>query len=262
MKAILLCNEAANQRALANRLHAVHPLAAIATVRIPLPKTRPPLRRRLVSVSVGLPLRRAWLGMLARLDRAFPAFPDVPASTHEGVNAASVVRLIEETRPDAVLVSGTDLLRQPLLDVIAKSGRVMNLHTGLSPYIKGGPNCTNWALALGEFDLIGNTIMWLDKGIDSGNIIVTERTPLTGGESLLQLHVAVMDHAHAIYCRAYGRLAEGAALPSVPQSDLGPGRLFLTRHWTGRRIATAVANFYGRYGRVSPRSGIRTVELP
>ena len=245
MKTLMLCGGASNQRDLAHRLHAVLPLSHIARISIaPVPAA---LSRRLVSVTLGLPLRRAWSGMLAHYERLHPDFPDVPLSDHLGVNAPSVVDLVRHVQPDLVLVSGTDLLKRPLIEAIAEHGRVMNLHTGLSPYLKGAPNCTNLALALGEYGLIGNTVMWLGAGIDSGDIIATERTPLTGNESLGALHLRVMEHGNGLYARCVERLAAGGPLPSVPQRELGPGRLFMSRDWTGAMIARAVTNFYLGY---------------
>jgi folate-dependent phosphoribosylglycinamide formyltransferase PurN len=261
VKTLLLCNPAPNQRALANKLHAVSPLTAIALVTPAAAKARTKLSRRLAGALLGLPLRRAWFAMLASYARRFPEFPEVPLSRHEGVNSDSVCRLVEEVRPDLVLVSGTDLLRPPLIELVSRFGRIMNLHTGISPYVKGGPNCTNWCLALAEPDLIGNTIMWIDAGIDSGQIVATERTALSGTESLTALHVAVMEHAHDLYSRALERARDGLALPSVPQRELGEGRLFLTRHWTPRQAARAYLNFRKNILRkVSPRP-LRLVPL-
>ena len=116
-------------------------------------------------------------------------------------------------------MSGTNLLRKPLIEEILKYGKIMNLHTGLSPYIKGGPNCTNWCLALRRFGFIGNTIMWLNSGIDSGNIIISDTTTLTGKESLSELHIKVMDHGHEMYINAIERFVEGNNLPNISQEE-------------------------------------------
>jgi methionyl-tRNA formyltransferase len=244
MKAIFLCGQGANQRALANKLHAAAPLAAIALIEPVPPKVRRKLWPRVVSVTLGLPLRRAWFGMMSYYDRRYPEFPPSEVSTHQNVNSESVIGLVERIRPNLVMVSGTNLLKQPLIDAICRTGRVINLHTGISPYLKGGSNCTNWCLALAEFDLIGNTVMWLDVGIDSGNLIATEQTSLSGKETLEQLHIAVMEHAHDLYTRCFSRLSGGLPLPSVAQDELGRGRLFLGKHWTGRQIANALLNYY------------------
>ena len=91
--------------------------------------------------------------------------------------------------------------------------------------------------------------MWLDTGIDSGNLVATERTELTGSETLTGLHIAVMDHAHALYVKCARRFLEGRQLPSVPQAWISEGRLFLNRDWTARQVLKAVNNFYLHYRR-------------
>lgn len=261
MKTLLLCNPSPNQRALANRLHSAVPLSAIALVTPRPGKWQPSFGRKLVDAGLGLPLRRAWFAMQAHYERLYPAWPPVETSRHEGVNAAEVEALVRGLSPDLVIVSGTDLLKQPLIDAANETGRIVNLHTGISPYVKGGPNCTNWCLATGQPELIGNTVMWIDVGIDSGNIIATERTPLGGVRTPTELHIAVMDHAHDLYVRAVARLKDGAALPSVPQSELGKGRLFLTRHWTGLRSLRAWLNFLRMRPLTDRQSGHRLVAL-
>jgi len=244
MKTLFICGGGANQRALANKLHAVNPLSAVAIIKPVYFNSKHLISQRLASVTIGLPLRRAWSRMMKYYDLHFPAFPATAISDHENVNADSIFKLISFLKPDLVLISGTNLLRQPLIDAISQTGRVINLHTGLSPFIKGGPNCTNWCLALGEFNLIGNTVMWLDAGIDSGSIISTEQTSLSGEESIEQLHLKVMEHAHDLYSRCLVRIRDKVPLPEVPQAELGKGRVFLTKHWTAWQILKAVSNYY------------------
>ena len=178
MKVIAIFGDGPSQRALAQRIHASVPLARIAQVSLES-RDRRKIVRSAVSITLARGLRAAWFNMLRHFDELYSDWPPVPSSGHSSANDAELIALIERERPDLVLVSGTDLLRKATLDRFAT--KVMNLHTGISPYIRGGPNCTNWALAMGEFDLIGNTVMWIDPGIDSGAIIATERTPLTAG---------------------------------------------------------------------------------
>jgi len=258
MKVIAVFGDGPSQRALAHRIHESVPLAHIAQIRL---KSTPRRRivRSAVSVTLARGLRAAWFNMLRHYDERYPDWPAVPASDHSSANDEQLIALIERERPDLVLVSGTDLLRKETLDRFAT--KVMNLHTGISPYIRGGPNCTNWALALGEFDLIGNTVMWIDPGIDSGAIVTTERTPLTGRETLKELHLKVMDHAHDLYRRAVAAFARGESLPSVPQPTIAKGRLFLTRHWDSRAMLRALLNHRLRYRPFESRPDIRLVAL-
>lgn len=250
MKVVVLIGPGANHRALAGRLHQIHPLAHVAIVTPPAPKRRQPIMPRLAARTIAWPLRRAWFAMLDHYETvSTPGATSGGAATsrHLDVNGASVSALIARERPELVVVSGTNLLRAPLIEQIAGHGRIMNLHTGISPYLKGGPNCTNWALALGRFALIGSTIMWLDRGIDTGNIIATEQTPLSGKERLDELHLRVMEHAHDLYARCYARAVAGEPLPSVAQATIGTGLLRRSRDWTAAEMLRALANFYLRY---------------
>jgi methionyl-tRNA formyltransferase len=262
MKLLLLFSPDANQRALAHRLAEQVPIEALILCRPAAgdKNSLPRMARRLVRGLVGLPLRKAWFAMLDHYAGAFPKFPIEPALTVTDINHATVFDAVQSVQPTLTIVSGTNLLKQPLIEALLRSGTVINLHTGISPYVRGGPNCTNWCLATGQFELIGNTVMWIDAGIDSGNLIATEQTPLDGTESLTQLHIKVMDHAHDLLVRSVRMLASEVELPNVPQRDLGNGRLFLTRHWNAIAAARAVANFHLRY-RSARRDRPRLVSL-
>jgi len=258
MKIIAVFGEGSSQRALAHRIHDIMPLAHVARVQLK-PKGRRRIVRSLTSLTLARGLRGAWNAMLLHYDRLHPDWPRTPTTLHPSANDDKIVELVERERPDLVLVSGTDLLTAQTLERF--DTKVMNLHTGISPYIRGAPNCTNWALAIGEFDLIGNTVMWIDAGIDSGAIIATERTPLTGRESLVELHNKVMDHAHDLYCRAVAAFAAGQSLPAVAQSEIATGRLFLMRDWNSLAMLRTVFNHRFRYGPFENRTEIRLVSL-
>jgi methionyl-tRNA formyltransferase len=73
--------------------------------------------------------------------------------------------------------------------------------------------------------------MWIDSGIDTGNIIASETTTFTGEESLLQVHIKVMEHAHDLYVRAIQKL-DREAVSGIQQSAIGEGRVYYTKQWT------------------------------
>jgi Formyl transferase len=179
--------------------------------------------------TVGRAFIEAWSRMLARYVREWDDFPDLPRIEVADVNDPPVLGAVQELAPDLVAVSGTNLVGSAVIEASARGGGIVNLHTGISPQVKGGPNCTNWCLARGWFDLIGNTVMWLDAGIDSGNLIATERTRLTGDEDLAELHWKVMEHAHGLYARAIGAIGAGRPVPDVPQDEVGRGPTFRSR---------------------------------
>ena len=247
MKTLFICGGGSNQKALANKLHIISPLSAIAIIKPVGSNKKYFLYQRLASITVGLPLRNAWFNMMRYYDEKFPNFPKIEISEHESVNANSIFKIIKNLKPDLVMISGTNLLKQPLIEAISKTGQVINLHTGISPFIKGSPNCTNWCLALREFSLIGNTVMWVNSGIDSGDIISTERTLLSGKETIAQIHLKVMEHAHNLYSRCFERIRDNQPLQKIPQDDLGKGKLFYTKHWNGWQILKAVLNYHRHF---------------
>jgi methionyl-tRNA formyltransferase len=253
MRLLLLCNEQPNQAALAHKLAGVSELVGlVVSANVPRAPARRRARRfanRAASATVGRPFRDAWFSMLARYASEYGDFPDVPRTEVANVNDSATLAAVESLRPDLIAVSGTNIVAQALIEAAARHGAVMNLHTGISPYVKGGPNCTNWCLARCWFDLIGNTVMWLDAGIDSGNVIATERTPLDGAEDLPELHWKVMEHAQDLYARAVGAHADGRRLPNVPQDEIGTGPTFLNAEWSGAEMLRARWNFSRHYPR-------------
>jgi len=70
--------------------------------------------------------------------------------------------------PDLLVVYGSSIIRDPLLSEY--DGRILNVHLGLSPYYRGaGTNF--WPLVNGDPECVGATFMYIDEGVDTGEII-------------------------------------------------------------------------------------------
>lgn len=251
MRVIVLTGEQPNQAALCHKLAAHCDLRAVVlSANVP---RKPPARRARLTLNrvagrlFGREFVAAWQRLLATYEELYPRFPDVPQARVRNVNDEGTLGAIEEHDPDLVVVSGTNLVGRKVIERASRRRGIINLHTGLSPYVKGGPNCTNWCLAEGAFHLIGSTVMWLDAGIDTGHIIATEQTPLDGRETFDELHWKVMEHAHDLYVRAIRKLARGEAVASVAQSDVAEGRTFYNAEWGARAMLRARRNFRSRY---------------
>ena len=251
MKIIVFCEDQPNQQALVNKINQNIDISDLVLLNQGI-KTKQKIKQKRERIIKAFQVlltfakyRRVWFGLLAYYQKKYPSFPIKPALIVRDINHRSVINFIECEKPDLVVVSGTNLLKDELIAMISKhNGKIINLHTGISPYVRGGPNCTNWCLYLKEFGMIGNTIMWLDEGIDSGNIISTEQTLITGREDLLELHIKVMDHAHDLYLRAISKFIAGKKLANLPQSACNPSRLFLGKDWRLRRMIFGLINFY------------------
>ena len=107
--------------------------------------------------------------------------------------------------------------------------------------------------------------MWIDEGIDSGNLIGTEFTPLQGDEDLNELHIKVMQHAHDLYVRCVAKAINGQA-KNVDQSAISAGTTYFSRQWTPAKTRLAEQNFNRFYRETIKgdleklRQNIKTVE--
>jgi methionyl-tRNA formyltransferase len=253
MKVLLLTSAQPTQNALAWKASRHLEIAAVVLSDNVPAKQKPPRERavllanRLAGRTVGRPFVQSWAALAERYRAEYPERPAVPVVRVRNVNDRATLDAIDRFEPDLVVVSGTNLVGSRVIEAASRRRGIVNLHTGLSPYVKGGPNCTNWCLARGWFHLIGNTVMWLDRGIDTGHLIATELTPLTGDESLDDLHFKVMEHAHDLYVRCLRAIASGAPVPRLPQSSIAEGRTFYTAEWNAIAMARAYANFRLRY---------------
>ncbi len=111
-----------------------------------------------------------------RAARACGAVDLVPMATRHGVhvihvvdvNSPHVIARIRELRPDLVVAVGWTRLLSPELLAIPARGCV-GFHASLLPRHRGRAP-VNWAILFGERQT-GNTMLRLDAGVDSGDII-------------------------------------------------------------------------------------------
>src|SRR5262249_24411641 len=143
------------------------------------------------------------------------------------INSQEIADRIEALRPDAILVSGTRIIKAPVIDCKTRFG-IINMHTGLSPYYRGGP-CTFWTLYNEEPEYAGVTIHYLTPGIDNGEIILSGRPSLDAGDNVVTLDSKVIDLGHRLMLRALELVEEGRA-HRVPNWE--KGRLFLYKQFT------------------------------
>ena len=246
LKIIIWCGAAPNQRALAGKIVASFDVAGIVIDTHSARKKKMKLIRlpsMLWDRFLFRKIYNSWKWLMNYYDRKFPGWPAIPQIMVPDINNKETEIFTRELQPDLIVVSGTALIKEPLLSTPVSIG-IINLHTGLSPYVKGGPNCTNWCIANNTFQWVGNTIMWLNAGIDAGNIITTETVDIKNANNLNEAHQIVMDHAHDLYLRAIGYLSETEPpYNSVPQSSVDKGQLYLTKMWTAAKKKDLLRNW-------------------
>ena len=98
-----------------------------------------------------------------------------------GTNTKFTYDLLKELRPDVVYLGQTGIVRENILNV-PKVG-TLNLHPGLLPYYRG-IDCSKWAILNKDYDKLGSSLHWVNKGVDTGNIISTFKYDLDKSKRL------------------------------------------------------------------------------
>lgn len=98
---------------------------------------------------------------------------DLPVHRVESINDPSVSELLQQTRPELVVVLGTSILKE---SVLAAAPCFVNLHAGITPMYRGAHG-QFWAVLNRDFENIGTTLHFVDKGIDTGAILKQGRFP-------------------------------------------------------------------------------------
>ena len=85
------------------------------------------------------------------------------------INNLSLSYLDNFLKSDIYVVFGSSYIKGSLIDLLI-SQKAINIHAGVSPYYRG-TDCNFWALYDNRPHLVGATIHYLSKGLDSGDIL-------------------------------------------------------------------------------------------
>ena len=141
--------------------------------------------------------------------------PYHPVSTIKGDEAYD---LLAACQPDLVVVLGwSEILPERLLD-LPTIGTV-GTHAALLPHNRGSAPI-NWALIHGEKET-GNTMMWLDKNVDSGDIVDQMAFPITPFDTCKTLYDRVADTNAVMLMKLLAALEQGVrpVLPIKNETD-------------------------------------------
>jgi methionyl-tRNA formyltransferase len=245
MRIVLLCASMPHQVALANKIASEFNLAGIVVEKKSVMKAKKLTLKNIAAKFVYKiafrQIANAWSKMLDYYKHRYIQLPDTKVLEVANINDDTVKNFITAAKADLVMVSGTSMIRKNILSVPLTIGMI-NLHTGLSPYIKGAPNCTNWCIANNQLHLIGNSVMWIDAGIDSGDLLATSIVGFTGKENLAEVHVKVMEEAHALYLKAVRTITYNTA-KRVKQSSIATGKTYYSKDWNFAANKRLLKNF-------------------
>ena len=140
-----------------------------------------------------------------------------------GIAVFQPVRIREAEAVETLRTYGADIF------VVAAFGQILsqeilalpaygciNIHASLLPKYRGAAPI-QWAIINGE-DTTGVTIMQMDQGLDTGDMLLAERVPIAPDETGDSLHDKLADTGAALVVRALAAIEAGEVTP-VKQND-------------------------------------------
>lgn len=126
----------------------------------------------------------------------------------ERVRDGEFLRVFRELAPElVVLVAFGQILPAEIIDFPAMG--CINVHPSLLPRYRGAAPI-NWALIRGE-TRTGVTIIRMDAGVDSGDILLQEETPIGPEDNFDSLHDRLAEQGARLLLKAVEGLVSGAA---------------------------------------------------
>lgn len=119
--------------------------------------------------------------------------------------------------PDVIVVAAYGQLLPPALLAIPRTG-CLNVHTSLLPRWRGAAPI-QWALLEGDSET-GVTLMRMNEGLDTGDLVTSASTPISDDDTAQSLHDRLADLGADLLVRTLPAWLAGSLTP-VPQPDTG-----------------------------------------
>lgn len=188
--------------------------------------------------------------------------PTLPILMGEA-NSEAVMNAVRDYKPDMGFVFGSGILKEPLLALIP-SGKFINMHLGLSPYYRGsGTNF--WPFMNEELEYVGATLLHIDPGIDTGDIVAHARPTIEGNDTVHTLGNKTIIAGTKVLLECLKRVQKGEGLPRVKQWPVEGEKYYKTKDFSDdtvlayrKKIAEGVV---ARHLEKPPKE-LRLVSLP
>jgi Formyl transferase len=149
---------------------------------------------------------------LNMLSQRYPVVPEsTPLLLASSANAPEVREFMRNCKPDLVIARCKQLLKEELFSIPRDGTFVM--HPGICPEYRNAHGCF-WALANGDLERVGMTLLRIDRGVDTGPVFghfychYNERTE----SHIVIQHRTVFDNLDALAKRLL-EIHHGQALP-------------------------------------------------
>ena len=106
-----------------------------------------------------------------------PEMIPLPCGT---LNTEATLTTLQSLRPDLILLFGSSLVGEDILRIF--QGSILNLHLGISSEYRGS-SCNFWPIHDKRLDLLGATLMNINTGVDTGEILAQGTIRLDEGDT-------------------------------------------------------------------------------
>ena len=188
-----------------------------------------------IALVLTQPDRRAGRGMHLQASpvKAFALSKGIPVLQPASLNANSTdkekkadaiaaLHVISATQFDAMVVVAYGLIiPQAILDLAERPGRhgAFNIHGSLLPRWRGAAPIQR-AIAAGDMRT-GITIMQMDAGLDTGDMVLSEAIDIAPNETSSSLHDRLAELGAGLMVRCLAMLDTQEETPRTPQSEEG-----------------------------------------
>ena len=149
---------------------------------------------------------------------------------YKEANLSSTFEIVKKFQPDLMFVFGSSIIKEPLLSLL-EPGHFINLHLGLSPYYRGsGTNF--WPFVNNELEFVGSTILHLDAGIDTGDIIAHVRPKIVLDDNVHTVGCKVIQESVSTLIKIIDLYNSGSQINRIPQWKINDEKYYRSRDFT------------------------------
>ena len=168
---------------------------------------------------------------------------------------------IKSFAPDLMIVFGSSVLKGKILSLLPS--KFVNLHLGMSPYYRGsGTNF--WPLVNNELEYLGSTILHIDEGIDTGDIICHVQPKIVLGDTVHTIGCKIIEKSIETLTQIIEMTKKKIVLPRTLQWDVNNSKYYKTSDFNENVLKTYYSNLENHMIEEflkSKRNSIKTINL-
>jgi methionyl-tRNA formyltransferase len=151
----------------------------------------------------------------AALEYGIPVYQ--PLSLRKGDDAQEAMRILRDIAPDLIVVTAYgQILPKEVLE-LPRYGCI-NIHASLLPKYRGAAPI-NWVLLNGETET-GVTSMQMNEGLDTGDMLIKESTPIGVNETYEELYARLSEMGGKVLTETLSAIESGSLSPEKQDDSL------------------------------------------